>query len=92
MEEPQRFGPELSPPATIWPEPKDCQSGNRRMGTADFTDLEQIKGVLAHARLPVWKLGGLEVPQKVKSHPSPRRGGPASPASPESPDWLIGMP
>ena len=33
-----------------------------------------------------WKRGGgLEVPQRMKPNPSPRRGAPASPESPESP-------
>ena len=43
----------------------------RRRGTADFTDFEQIKGVLAHAgrrrgSLEAWRLGSLDRPHAAR--------------------------
>ena len=50
----------------------------RRRGTADFTDFEQIKGVLAHAgrrrgSLEAWRLGSLDRPHAARLSQRTRR-------------------
>ena len=55
LEEPQRLRPGLSPPATVRPKVAEGKAQLAWGETADFTDLEQIKGRLPPAGLPVWK-------------------------------------